>query len=396
MSAATTVTPEQQSATKHQHGARGPIPVQTRSERFRSAVHDEFPEVTGREVEWHLTPVDLVRDLIDGTLDGTALPASFEPATGATIEWVGREDARIGRAGIAEDRAAANAWSSFEQALAITIEGDQPVRLRVERSAPDAEPRAAHTVITAGPHSTGYVVLRYTGPGRLTENLEIVVEDGATLTLVTLHEWDADAVHLAGHFARVGRDATLRHIAVSLSGRVIRISPSAHLVGAGGDAELLGVTFAGPAQHLEQRVFVHHDAPNTRSRVNYKSALHGEQARTVWVGDVVIGRTAPGTDSYEQNRNLMLGDGPRADSIPNLEIETGLIEGAGHASTTGRFDDEQLFYLQSRGVPEDEARRLVVLGFLVEVVQQIGDPELEERLQSVIDAEIRRTGSGLA
>ena len=98
-----------------------------------------------------------------------------------------------------------------------------------------------------------------------------------------------------------------------------------------------------------------------------------------------------GTDSYEQNRNLVLSEGTRADSIPNLEIETGEILGAGHARATGRFDDEQLFYLQARGITEQEARRLVVLGFLTEIIQKIGKPELEQRLQASIDDELNRS-----
>ena len=108
--------------------------------------------------------------------------------------------------------------------------------------------------------------------------------------------------------------------------------------------------------------------PHCRSRVTYKGALQGEGAHTVWVGDVLIRAAAEGTDTYELNRNLVLTDGARADSVPNLEIETGEIVGAGHASATGRFDDEQLFYLQARGIPDDEARRLVVRGFFAEVI----------------------------
>ena len=134
-------------------------------------------------------------------------------------------------------------------------------------------------------------------------------------------------------------------------------------------------------------------AANTKGRVNYKGALQGAGARTVWVGDVLIGREASGTDSYEQNRNLVLSEGTRADSIPNLEIETGDILGAGHASATGRFDDEQLFYLQARGISEAEARRLVVIGFLAEIVQKIGDPALEEYLQGRIESELSGAGS---
>ena len=114
--------------------------------------------------------------------------------------------------------------------------------------------------------------------------------------------------------------------------------------------------------------------PHTRSNVGYKGALQGEGAHTVWVGDVLIRKAAEGTETYEQNRNLVLTDGCRADSVPNLEIETGEIAGAGHASATGRFDDEQLFYLQSRGIPEDEARRLVVHGFFADMISRIGVP----------------------
>jgi Fe-S cluster assembly protein SufD len=168
----------------------------------------------------------------------------------------------------------------------------------------------------------------------------------------------------------------------------VRINPSARLAGPGSDVEMLGVYFADAGQHLEQQVFVHHDAPNSKSRVTYKGALNGAGARTVWIGDVLIARTAPGTDSYEQNRNLVLSEGTRADSIPNLEIETGDIAGAGHASATGRFDDEHLFYLRSRGITEEEARRLVVLGFLSEIVQKIGEPELEKRLSLALEAEL--------
>ena len=99
-----------------------------------------------------------------------------------------------------------------------------------------------------------------------------------------------------------------------------------------------------------------------------------------------------GTRAIELNRNLLLSDGARADSVPNLEIETGEIVGAGHASTTGRFDDEQLFYLQSRGIPSDIARRLVIRGFFAEIVSKLKNEELEERLMQRIDDELAKVG----
>ena len=373
--------------TEGQHGHKahsdGPVPVQTRSERFSSTEPSAFPEVTGLELEWKFAPVARLRSLIDGELDGAPYPTH-----GSGIEWIDRTDPRVGSAGQPEERASANAWASFDRALAITLDSQERAEVTIERSALGSAPRAAHTVITAAPGSRGTVILRSGGPATLSENVEIVVGDAAELTVVSLQEWDEEALHLASHFATVGRDAMLKHVVVSLGGAVVRLNPAVRLVGDGAHAELNGLYFADAGQHFEQRVFLHHVGTNTKGRVNYKGALQGDGARTVWVGDVLIGRAARGTDSYEQNRNLVLTEGARAISIPNLEIETGDILGAGHASATGRFDDEQLFYLQARGIPESEARRIVVLGFLTEIVQTIGSPELEAHVLAAIEAEL--------
>jgi Fe-S cluster assembly protein SufD len=113
----------------------------------------------------------------------------------------------------------------------------------------------------------------------------------------------------------------------------------------------------------------------------------------VWIGDVRIRPAATGTQTYEMNRNLVLSAGARADSVPNLEIETGDIAGAGHASATGRFDDLQLFYLQSRGITEKEARRLVVRGFFADVVGRIGLPELEHTILATIETRLGYTAT---
>jgi Fe-S cluster assembly protein SufD len=384
----------QHGAAAHTDGGWGLVPVQTRSGRFRSTDPSAFADVTGREVDWKLSPVTRLRPLIDGPLDGSPYAYLARETGGAAVEWIDRGDARVGTAGAPEDKASANAWASVEKVLAVTLTGDEPSTVTIGRSGLDREPRAGHTLIHATANTRSMVVLRNTGSAQLVENVEIVVDEGAHLTVVTLQEWDDDAIHLASHFATIGRDAQLKHFVVSLGGSVVRVNPSAHLAGQGSDTELYGVYFADAGQHLEQQVYVHHDAPNSRSRVNYKGALQGEGARTVWIGDVLIARTAPGTDSYEQNRNLVLSEGTRADSIPNLEIETGDIAGAGHASATGRFDDEHLFYLQSRGISEHEARRLVVLGFLSEVVQKIGEPQLQERLIDALEVELT-AGEGL-
>ena len=375
---------------QHSDGGWGLVPVQVRSARFASFDVADFESVSGQEAEWKHTPIARIHPLLDVTLDGDIKPYTGVTAAGdsALIEWVSRDDARLGRAGKPEERASANAWGAFDSALVITVTGEERSEVTVTRSDLGATPRAAHTVIHATHHSVGTVVLQNSGEARLSENVEIILDEGAQLTVVTVQQWDSSAVHLASHFSEIGRDARLKHVVVSLGGSVVRINPSTHLSSEGGEVELYGVYFADTGQHLEQQVFVNHDAPNTKSRVSYKGALQGAGAHTVWVGDVLIRPTAAGTDSYEQNRNLLLTDGARADSIPNLEIETGDIAGAGHASASGRFDDEQLFYLQARGIREDEARRLVVRGFLSEIVQKIGSSELEERLQDAIEAEL--------
>jgi Fe-S cluster assembly protein SufD len=389
-------TAEQHGIKEHSDGRFGFVPVQTRSERFKSVDVADFGPVTGREAVWRFSPVAKFTDLTAGELDGSTYPIETTdgPAAGVSgvrVEWVGRDDARIGQAGTPEERASANAWSAFDSALAITISGEEPKEFTLTRAQLGTAPRGAHTIIEAKPFSQAVVILENFGHARLSENVEIILGESANLTVVSLQEWDDTAVHLTNHFASVGRDARLKHVVVSLGGSIVRVNPSVHLVGSGSDIEALGLYFADAGQHLEQQVYINHDAPHSRSRVTYKGALQGEGARTVWIGDVLISHTAAGTDSYEQNRNLVLTEGTRADSVPNLEIETGDILGAGHASATGRFDDEQLFYLQARGIPEDEARRLVVRGFLTEIVQQLGVPHLQERLNAAIEAELLGT-----
>jgi len=387
------VEPLQHGFQAHSDGGSAYVPVQTRSERFTSTSADDFAAVTGLEFEWKFAPMAKIAHLTAEPLDGSAVDVAPtpSPADGFTVDWIARDDALIGSAGAPEDRASANAWSSAEKALHIRVSGEEGGEVLVRRSGFGSAPRAAHVVIEAAVNSRGTVILEHSGDANLAENVEIVVREGAQLTVVSVQEWDDSALHLSSHFATVGRDANLRHVIVSLGGSVVRVNPSIHLAGQGASTDAFGLYFADAGQFLEQRPYIDHIAADTRSRVNYKGALQGKGAHTVWVGDVLIGPHADGTDSYEQNRNLVLSEGTRADSIPNLEIETGNIVGAGHASSTGRFDDEQLFYLQSRGISEEEARRLVVRGFLAEIIQQIGSPALEERLGEAVEAELLRS-----
>lgn len=367
----------------------GFVPVQTRSERPRSYDPADFGVPHGREVNYAHTPIARLAPLFDVDSVGEAVTVDLTGARDVIQGTLAIGESPRGEAFIPEDVIAAVAWTRTPSALHVRIpaavELSEPVEIDVRASATVAH---SHIVIEAEPNSRGTVLLRHRGDALLAQNVEILVRDGAHLTVVTVQEWADGAVHAASHQARVDRDAHLRHIVVSLGGAIVRLNPSIELAGSGADAEIYGLSFADAGQHLESQVYLHHKGPQTRGNVLYKSALQGAGARTVWVGDVLIGPDATGTDSYEANRNLVLTEGARADSIPNLEIQTGDIRGAGHASATGRFDDEQLFYLQARGIPEDEARRLVVRGFLAEIVQKLGIPALEAELSAAIEAEL--------
>lgn len=377
-------------AKGHSHGGGVGVPDSSRAGRLTSYKAADFGPLTGFEEDWRFTPLKRLRGLHTGPLEGAAPAVTVTCADAVRVETLANGDERLGGAFIPEDRVSAAAWEGFTEATVITIPEsasiDQEINVAVTGSG--TAPAAQHLLIRAGKFSRAVVVLDHSGTAVLSQNVEIDVEDGAQLTVVSVQDWNDDAVHASAQQARIGRDAQFKHIVVSLGGDLVRITPSARFAQPGGSVELYGLYFADAGQHLEQRLFVDHAVPNCKSRVTYKGALQGKDARTVWVGDVLIRKEAEGTDTYEVNRNLILTDGARADSVPNLEIETGLIEGAGHASATGRFDDEHLFYLMARGIPEDVARRLVVRGFLNEVIQQIKVPALEERLSEAVEREL--------
>jgi Fe-S cluster assembly protein SufD len=354
----------------------------------------DFPVPHGREEEWRFTPLERLRGLHDGTAvaTGEGLKVAVEAPEGVTVETVDRGDARIGKAGTPVDRIAAQAFSAFEKAGVITVPKEtvltEPIRIAVHGEGGTA---FAHQVIELGAFAEAVVVIDHTGDAVLAANVDYLLGDGAKLTVVSVQDWDDKAVHVAQHNALIGRDATFKSFVVTFGGDLVRLHPRVAYAGTGGEAELFGLYFTDAGQHQEHRLLVDHNTPHCKSNVAYKGALQGEGAHAVWIGDVLIEAKAEGTDTYEMNRNLVLTDGARVDSVPNLEIETGEIVGAGHASATGRFDDEQLFYLMARGIPADEARRLVVRGFFAELVQQIGVDDIEERLLVKIDEELEAT-----
>jgi Fe-S cluster assembly protein SufD len=378
----------------------------TKGEVFTSFDVDAFEVPHGRDEIWRFTPLKRLRGLHDGSAaasGGAQIDVTERP--GVTVESVRRGDERLGQGGVPADRVAAQAFSSFNSATIITVGKDTQVAdpIEIVVTGPGEGATAyGHLQVRVGELAEAVVVIDQQGSGTYADNIEFVVGDAARLTVVSIADWADDAVNVSSHHASLGKDAVLRHVAVTLGGDVVRLTARTRFCAPGGDAELLGLYFADDGQHFESRLLVDHAEPNCRSHVTYKGALQGDpdsnkpDAHTVWVGDVLIRAAATGTDTFETNRNLVLTDGARADSVPNLEIETGEIAGAGHASATGRFDDEQLFYLQARGIPEDQARRLVVRGFFGELIQKIAVPAVRERLTDAIEHELEITESRIA
>ena len=379
---------------EHSHG--GNVPIQTRSERPRSTSVSDFPEISKLQEIWRYLPAEKLRGLGDPVMGEVAQQSvKLKLASGVTSRWVQATDPIVGSAGLPEDRASAAAWTNASKALVVEvaneIEVSEPSFVTIN---PDSNGAAAlHVVVRLGRHAKATIVLDHVGQGVLGENVEIVLEDEAQLNFVTIQEWGKGSSHISCQFSKLGRNANLRHTVVSLGGDLVRVTPSVALSSPGAEVNMYGVYLADNGNYFEHRPYVDHIAENCVSNVAYKGALQGAGAHTVWVGDVLIRESATGTDTYELNRNLLLTDGARADSVPNLEIETGKIEGAGHASASGRFDDEQLFYLQARGINEVAAKKLVVRGFLSEVIQKIEIAEVEERLVKAVEVELERVGA---
>ena len=378
---------------EHSHGGSAEATViASRATSTRSFDPADFPRPSGREEDWRFTPLDTLGGLLDGSASEVRLGVETELPDGVEVRTLPAGDPFLTSVPKPVDRVSAFALARSGGATVVSVPKEaqltEPAVLRLTGTGSTTDVVWGHVVIEVGAFAKATVVLEHAGSAHYGAGVSILVGDGAHLELVSVQGWDDGSVHAAHYGVRLGRDASISSTQVTLGGALVRMVETVEYTGTGGDAELRGLYFADAGQHQEHRLFVDHSFPNCRSRVTYKGALQGESAHTVWVGDVLIRKEAGGTDTYELNRNLILTDGARADSVPNLEIETGEIEGAGHASATGRFDDEQLFYLQARGIPEDEARRLVVQGFFVDVLQKITVPALRDRLIAAIEAEL--------
>ncbi|OFU54627.1 Fe-S cluster assembly protein SufD [Corynebacterium sp. HMSC070H05] len=361
---------------------------------------EDFEVPGGRDEVWRFVSLRRLRGLHNGQFAPQA-PAQItvDAPSEVTVEQVALDDDRVTAAGAPVDRIAAQAWTSSENATLVSVpanvELNDTITITVTGAGADVTTFGT-IVVETGANSGATVLVRYEGSGTHADNVNWVIGEGSRVNAVIDANWDLDAVHVGQQAIVVKRDATLRHHVATFGGEVVRISPRVSFEAPGGDAELTGVYFADAGQYIENRLLVDHGVPNCRSNVLYKGALQGDkasglpEARTCWVGDVLIRAEAQGTDTYETNRNLVLTDGARADAIPNLEIETGEIAGAGHAATVGRFDDDQLFYLRSRGIREEDATRLIIRGFFNEVLNQIPIESVREDLIARVAGELER------
>ena len=363
------------------------LTIDARPGRLRSYDPREFPLPSGREEEWRFTPFLRLRGLpaLDPD-DVSARPLRLSVTGPGRLEELPPDDPRLAGAWRPADRVAALGYALAPARRLLSLGGGEPVTVAVT---PEAERTFDHLVVQVAPGADAVLVVEHSGAGpgdaaTIAANVEYRIGDGARLALVSLYEWAPGTVHLGHQAVVLGRDAALHATNVTLGGELVRVATEVTFAGPGGEAALDGVFFARSQQHIEHRLLVDHAEPHCRSQVTYKGALAGARARTVWVGDVLIRTAAVGTDTYELNRNLLLTDGARADSVPNLEIETGDVVRAGHASATGRFDDEQLFYLQSRGISADEARRLVVRAFFADVLTRIPVAAVRDRVAAAL------------
>lgn len=376
----------------HTHGASTSGGHSSRADRPTSFVVDDIPVPTGREEDWRFTPMRRINALFDpqGYDEGDA-PVTVDAPEGVTVTSVSREDPRLGTVLAPGDRTSVVAWNGFRRSTLVSVPKGAVIAepIRIDVSNLDGT-RHQHLRIEVAELAQATILLTHSGSAdaALNQTIELCAGDGSTVTFVSIHEWDRSVLHASNHRLALGKDAKLTHIVVTLGGDLVRVCSDTDFRGTGGDLTMLGVYFVDAGQHFEHRVFVDHSTPNCYSRVTYKGALQGEDAHSVWIGDCLIREAADDTDTYELNRNLVLSEGAKADSVPNLEIENGEIKGAGHASATGRFDDEQLFYLMSRGISQADARRLVVRGFFAELINQIGVPEVEKHLMESVETEL--------
>jgi Fe-S cluster assembly protein SufD len=361
-----------------------------RPDRIASSNPSDFAVPNGREEEWRYTPLKRLGKLHEEVTADQEINYEVVAPAGITYTVVDRKD--VATKFLATDRVSSRTESLWNKALVIEVAKELEtkdltwVKINLKNGV-----QYGHIIIKAKAHSKATIILEHVGEGIAGVNCEIIAEDGSNIDFITVFDLERKAVIASEHQFVISKDANIRSLVVQLGGDIVRYVPRAKFSGNHASVELLGVFLATRGQFFENRVFVDHNMKDCKSNVLYRGGAHGEGSHTVWVGDVLIRKIATGTNTYEMNRNLLLDNGARADSVPNLEIETGEVEKAGHASVTGRLDDDQLFYLMSRGIDEHTARQLVIEGFFAGIFGEFSHPELKERLNDRLNAAIERS-----
>ncbi|MBV9999920.1 MAG: Fe-S cluster assembly protein SufD [Verrucomicrobia bacterium] len=245
-----------------------------------------------------------------------------------------------------------------------------------------------HTLVIADPASRVTVVDHFISldpftPGFACGVNDLIVKDQAQLTYISVQEWSREFTSVQINSTMAGRDAAATNLSLNLGGKYSRLESVSRLQGAGGRSDMLAVSVARNAQEFDQRTYQDHLRPNTTSDLLYKNALFDE-ARTIFSGLIKVEPGAHRTDAYQKVRNLLLSDEAEANSLPGLEILADDVR-CTHGATSGQVEEEELFYLKSRGIPERAAKALIVRGFLNEVTDRLPDEALRTYLHRQID-----------
>jgi len=267
---------------------------------------------------------------------------------------------------------------------------DQPV-IGQHFSHSSADTVLPHTLIVAGRGARFNYLDEYVSEdseeaGYRSGSAEIFVGDGAEVGYVSVQKWGRNAWHFGDVRARLEKDASLRLFNVTLGARFSKTRVEASLQGQGSNAELKAIYLASGEQFFDFHTLQDHQVGNTRSDLLFKGALQ-DTARTVYAGLIRIEKGAARSDAYQANRNLVLSDHAKATSIPMLEIDNNDVR-CTHGATVGPVDPQHLFYLRSRGIPEQTAKRMIVQGFFGDVLERIPFEHARRLIETELEARL--------
>ncbi len=250
-----------------------------------------------------------------------------------------------------------------------------------------------HTLLIAGKHSKVTLVDYFESSDKFAPGLacgmnDLILETGACLTYVCMQDWSRETLAFQINSTLVNRDAHATSMNLNLGARYARAESVSKLIGSGSRSDMLAVSVADGSQLFDQRTLQDHQQPNTESDLLYKNSLN-DQSRTVFSGLIKVQPHAHQTDAYQTVRNLLLSDDAEANSMPGLEILADDVR-CSHGATSGQIEEEELFYLKSRGIPEEAAKDLIVFGFLNDAIERLDDASVKDQLRSRVHEKFRQ------